>query len=254
MRPAGTNTDVPIPPLAHVACIMDGNRRWAARRSLPENAGHRAGQAAALDVIDAARSVGVRWLTLFAFSSENWHRPGDEVAFLMRLVQSTVRRHALALHAKGIRCRFLGASDPRIPAGLRRDIAALENLTRENRGMTLTAAFGHGGRGDLVQAAQSLIRAGIPAESVTEELFAAHLPLPDTPDVDLVIRTSGEQRISNFMLWQVAYAEWIFPPELWPDFGTEPFLQCLDAFSRRQRRFGARPRTAAHVPTGVNLA
>jgi len=233
---------------------MDGNRRWSARRSLPENAGHRAGQDAALDVIDAARSVGVRWLTLYAFSSENWRRPPDEVAFLMKLVQRTIRRHALGLHAKGIRCRFLGAADPRFPAALRRDIADLENLTRENRGMTLTAAFGHGGRGDLVQAAQSLIRSGIPANAVTEELLAAHLPLPDTPDVDLVIRTSGEQRISNFMLWQVAYAEWIFPPELWPDFGTEPFLRCLDAFSRRQRRFGARPQTTAHVPMGANLA
>ncbi len=233
---------------------MDGNRRWAARRSLPENAGHRAGQDAALDVIDAARSIGVRWLTLYAFSSENWQRPAGEVAFLMRLVQHTVRRHALALHAKDIRCRFLGAADPRIPAVLRRDIADLENLTRDNHGMTLTAAFGHGGRGDLVQAARSLIRAGIPAGAVTEELFAAHLPFPDTPDVDLVIRTSGEQRISNFMLWQVAYAEWIFPPELWPDFGTEPFLRCLDEFSRRQRRFGARPQNAAHVPTGANLA
>jgi undecaprenyl diphosphate synthase len=231
---------------------MDGNRRWAARQSAPENAGHRAGRAAALDVIDAARSVGVRWLTLYAFSSENWHRPPGEVAFLMRLVQHTVRRQALALHAKGIRCRFLGAEDLRIPNALRRDIADLENLTRGNRGMTLTAAFGHGGRADLVQATQSLIRAGIPAEAVTEKLFAAHLPLPDTPDVDLVIRTSGEQRISNFMLWQVAYAEWIFPPELWPDFGTEPFLRCLDDFSRRQRRFGARPHTAAHVPTGAN--
>ena len=233
---------------------MDGNRRWAARRSLPEQAGHRAGQAAALDVIDAARSVGVGWLTLYAFSSENWRRPADEVTFLMRLVQHTIRRHALALHAKDIRCRFLGAYDPRIPASLRRDIADLENLTRENRGMTLTAAFGHGGRGDLVQAAQSLIRTGTPAHAVTEELFAAHLPLADTPDVDLVIRTSGEQRISNFMLWQVAYAEWVFPPQLWPDFGTEPFLHCLDAFSRRQRRFGARPQTTEHVPTGANLA
>lgn len=232
---------------------MDGNRRWAARQSLPEKAGHCAGQAAALDVIDAARSVGVRWLTLFAFSSENWSRPPDEVAFLMRLVQRTVRQHALALHAKGIRCRFLGAEDARIPDSLRRDIADLENLTKDNRGMTLTAAFGHGGRGDLVRAARSLIRTGTPADAVTEEMFAAHLPLPDTPDVDLVIRTSGEQRISNFMLWQVAYAEWIFPPELWPDFGTEPFLQCLDAFGRRQRRFGARPQTAAHAPMGANL-
>ena len=249
---------------------MDGNRRWAALNSLPENAGHRAGQAAALDVIDAARSVGVRWLTLYAFSSENWSRPAEEVAFLMRLVQNTIRRHALALHAKDIRCRFLGTYDPRIPPSLRRDIADLENLTRDNRGMTLTAAFGHGGRGDLIQAARSLIRTGVPADAVTEEMFAAHLPLPDTPDVDLVIRTSGEQRISNFMLWQVAYAEWVFPPELWPEFGTEPFLQCLDAFSRRQRRFGARPQsstnattstathsashTTEHVPTGANLA
>ena len=234
---------------------MDGNRRWAARQFRPDNDGHRAGQAAALDVIDAARSVGVRWLTLYAFSSENWSRPEDEVAFLMRLVQLTIRRHALVLHAKGIRCRFLGAADPRIPAELRRDIADLENLTRDNRAMTLTAAFGHGGRGDLVQAAQSLIRTGTPADAVTEELFAAHLPLSDTPDVDLVIRTSGEQRISNFMLWQVAYAEWIFAPELWPDFGTEPFLHCLDTFSRRRRRFGARPQTAAAtVPTGANRA
>jgi undecaprenyl diphosphate synthase len=233
---------------------MDGNRRWAARESVPENAGHRAGKGAAMDVIDAARSIGVRWLTLYAFSSENWHRPPDEVRFLMRLVQHTVRRHSLALHAKGIRCRFLGAEDSRIPDALRRDIANLENLTRDNRGMTLTAAFGHGGRADLVQAAQSLIRAGTPADAVTEKLFAAHLPLPDTPDVDLVIRTSGEQRISNFMLWQVAYAEWIYPPELWPDFGTDPFLRCLDEFSRRQRRFGARPQTAPHISTGAHCA
>lgn len=233
---------------------MDGNRRWATGRSLPEEAGHRAGQAAALDVIDAAATAGVRWLTLFAFSSENWRRPPDEVEFLMRLVQRTVRRHALALHAKDIRCRFLGADDPRIPAALRRDVEDLENLTRDNRGMTLTAAFGHGGRADLVRAARSLIRTGTPANAVTEELFAAHLPYPDTPDVDLAIRTSGEQRISNFMLWQVAYAEWIFPAELWPDFGTEPFLRCLDAFGHRRRRFGARPLTSANVPTGATLA
>src|SRR5258708_7016805 len=118
-RLAGTNTDVTVLPPTHVACIMDGNRRWAARQSVPDNAGHRAGQAAALDVIDAARSVGVRWLTLYAFSSENWHRPPGEVAFLMRLVQHTVRRHALALHAQGIRRRLLGAGDPPIPQALR---------------------------------------------------------------------------------------------------------------------------------------
>ncbi|GAA2549847.1 polyprenyl diphosphate synthase [Streptomyces sp. NPDC058947] len=222
----------------HVACVMDGNGRWAAQRSLPRTAGHRAAETTVIDVIEAARAAGVGWLSLFAFSTENWSRPNTEIAFLMHLVRRVVRKHAPLLHARGIRCRFLGMTDPRIPPALGRDIADLMTLTEQNRRMTLTVAFDHGGRRDIVEAARSLIRSGVPAEAVTEESFAAHLPFPDTPEVDLVIRTSGEQRISNFMLWQVAYAEWIFPPALWPDFRAPDFLDCLDAYRQRERRFG----------------
>lgn len=226
---------------------MDGNGRWAQQRSLPRSAGHLAAETTVVDVIEAARAAGVEWLSLFAFSTENWRRPGAEVDFLMRLVRRTVRKHAPLLHARGIRVRFLGAGDPRVPAALARDFADLATLTGGNRGMTLTVAFDHGGRHDIVEAARSLIRAGVPADAVTEETFAAHLPQPDTPDVDLVIRTSGEQRISNFMLWQVAYAEWVFPPVLWPDFRAPHFLDCLHAYRRRERRFGA---SAAAHPEG----
>ncbi|MYW46003.1 di-trans,poly-cis-decaprenylcistransferase [Streptomyces sp. SID161] len=228
----------------HVACVMDGNGRWAARRSLPRTSGHRAAETTVIDVIEAARTAGVEWLSLYAFSTENWQRPGTEVDFLMRLVRRVVRKHAPLLHLRGIRCRFLGVADPRIPAPLTRDFADLMTLTGENRGMTLTVAFDHGGRGDIVAAARSLIRSGVPAEAVDERSFAAHLPFPDTPDVDLVIRTSGEQRISNFMLWQVAYAEWIFPSVLWPDFRATHFLECLHTYQQRDRRFGGVPPNA----------
>ncbi|MFJ3440870.1 polyprenyl diphosphate synthase [Streptomyces sp. NPDC086081] len=231
----------------HVACVMDGNGRWAQQRSLPRTLGHRAAETTVIDVIEAARAAGVGWLSLFAFSTENWRRPDTEIVFLMHLVRQVVRKHAPLLHARGIRCRFLGMTDPRIPPELGRDIADLMTLTARNRGMTLTVAFDHGGRRDIVEAARSLMRSGVPAEDVTEEVFAAHLPMPDTPDVDLVIRTSGEQRISNFMLWQVAYAEWLFPPVLWPDFRAPDFLQCLHAYRQRERRFGA-------VPTNKNGA
>ena len=191
-----------------------------------------------IDVIEAARAAGVEWLSLYAFSTENWSRPSAEVDFLMRLVRRVVRKHSVLLHTRGIRCRFLGVTDPRIPPALARDFADLMPLTSGTRGMPLTVAFDHGGRRDIVEAARSLIRSGVPADAVTEQSFAAHLPYPDTPDVDLVIRTSGEQRISNFMLWQVAYAEWVFPPVLWPDFRGPHFLECLHAYQQRDRRFG----------------
>ncbi|MEU5089986.1 polyprenyl diphosphate synthase [Streptomyces sp. NPDC021356] len=222
----------------HVACVMDGNGRWAARRSLPRTSGHRAAETTVIEVIEAARSAGVEWLSLYAFSTENWRRPDTEVDFLMHLVRRVVRKHAPLLLARGIRCRFLGAADSRIPSPLARDFDDLTTLTGANRGMTLTVAFDHGGRGDIVAAARSLIRSGVAAEAVDEREFAAHLPFPDTPDVDLVIRTSGEQRISNFMLWQVAYAEWIFPQVLWPDFRATHFLECLRSYQQRDRRFG----------------
>jgi undecaprenyl diphosphate synthase len=235
-RPAGEDRRSGVP--RHVACVMDGNGRWAARRDLPRTSGHRAAETTVIDVIEAARTAGVGWLSLYAFSTENWRRPSDEVDFLMRLVRRVVRKHAPLLHARGIRCRFLGVADPRIPVPLARDFADLMTLTDPNRGMTLTVAFDHGGRRDIVEAARSLIRNGVSADAVDEQHFAAHLPFPDTPDVDLVIRTSGEQRISNFMLWQVAYAEWVFPPVLWPDFRAPHFLECLHSYQQRNRRFG----------------
>ncbi|MGI5157590.1 polyprenyl diphosphate synthase [Microbispora sp. CA-102843] len=231
----------------HVACVMDGNGRWAAQRSMPRTAGHRAAEAAVIDVIEAAHTAGVEWLSLYAFSTENWRRPAAEVDVLLRLVRRAIRKHALALHTRGIRCRFLGVTDPRIPPALARDIADLMALTRDNRRMTLTVAFDHGGRRDIVEAARSLIRDGVPPEQVTEESFARRLPHPDMPEVDLVIRTSGEQRISNFMLWQVAYAEWVFPRVLWPDFRAEHFWECLEVYRRRDRRFGG---VQAPAPTG----
>ncbi len=225
---------------------MDGNGRWAAQRSLPRTAGHQAAEAAVIDVIEAAHTAGVEWLSLYAFSTENWRRPAAEIDVLLRLVRRAIRKHALSLHARGVRCRFLGVADPRIPPPLARDIADLMALTRDNRRMTLTVAFDHGGRRDIVEAARSLIRDGVPPEQVTEESFARHLPHPDMPEVDLVIRTSGEQRISNFMLWQVAYAEWVFPEVLWPDFRAEHFWECLDVYRRRDRRFGG-----VQVPTAT---
>ncbi|GAA5207734.1 polyprenyl diphosphate synthase [Streptomyces thinghirensis] len=225
----------------HVACVMDGNGRWAQRRSLPRTAGHRAAEATVIDIIEAARSAGVEWLSLYAFSTENWNRPGAEVDYLMRLVRRVVRKHAPLLLARGIRCRFTGAADPRIPHGLARDFDDLTMLTGDNRGMTLTVAFDHGGRRDIVEAARALILSGTPADEVNERLFAEYLPFPDTPDVDLVIRTSGEQRISNFMLWKVAYSEWVFPEVLWPDFRAADFLACLHTYQRRARRFGGLP-------------
>ncbi|MER6261189.1 polyprenyl diphosphate synthase [Streptomyces sp900105245] len=238
-EPAGRPRRVP----RHVACVMDGNGRWAAQRSLPRTSGHHAAETTVIDVIEAARAAGVEWLSLYAFSTENWRRPSTEVDFLMRLVRRVVRKHAPLLHARSIRCRFLGVTDPRIPRPLAEDFADLTTLTGDNPGMTLTVAFDHGGRRDIVEAARSLIRAGVPPEEVTEESFAAHLSFPDTPDVDLVIRTSGEQRISNFMLWQVAYAEWVFPAVLWPDFRAPHFLECLHSYQQRDRRFGDVPPT-----------
>ncbi|WP_333740838.1 polyprenyl diphosphate synthase [Streptomyces sp. IBSBF 2806] len=225
----------------HVACVMDGNGRWAQKRSLPRTAGHRAAETTVIDIIEAARTAGVQWLSLYAFSTENWNRPRTEVDYLMSLVRQVVRKHAPLLLARGIRCRFLGAADPRIPRQLTQDLDDLATLTADNQGMTLTVAFDHGGRRDIVEAAKSLIRNGTSADDVTERLFADHLPFPDTPDVDLVIRTSGEQRISNFMLWQVAYAEWVFPEALWPDFRAPDFLTCLRTYQRRDRRFGGVP-------------
>jgi undecaprenyl diphosphate synthase len=222
----------------HIACIMDGNGRWAASRGADRIDGHAAGEAAILATIDAALDLGVRWLTLFAFSTENWDRPQYEVDFLMEFNSRVIRRHGRRFHNQGVRVRYLGRSDERIPDYVIQDITGIEALTRENRKMTLTFAFDYGGRRDIVRAAQSLIDQKVPSSKVTEALFSAHFQAPDLPDADLVIRTSGEFRLSNFLLWQAAYSELVFLDVLWPDFRARHLREAIDIYSHRNRRFG----------------
>ena len=223
---------------AHVACIMDGNGRWATRRNLRRIDGHAAGEAAILRTVEAAEELGLRWLTLFAFSTENWNRPLDEVRFLMRFNRNVIRKHGTNLHSRNIRVRYMGRRDQRIPPGLVRDMDAVERLTRRNTGMTLTMAFNYGGRAEIVDTFRRMLETGVHPERVDEDLLAHHLPFPDMPDVDLLVRTSGEYRLSNFMLWRCAYAELVFMDVYWPDFGKAHLVDAITIYQQRQRRFG----------------
>ncbi|MFE6685137.1 polyprenyl diphosphate synthase [Streptomyces sp. NPDC057743] len=222
----------------HVACIMDGNGRWAQQRGLPRTLGHKAAESAIDAVIKAALEEEVAWLTLFAFSTENWSRPQEEVSSLMDIGYQFLRNKVHEWHRAGIRFRCLGEPSSRISDGLRQELQYAQQLTQDNDKMTLTVAVNHGGRSEIVRAARNLIEEQVPAEEVTEESFGQHLPKPDMPDVDLVIRTSGEHRLSNFALWRCAYAEFAFPEVLWPDFRAEHFRQALALYAQRQRRFG----------------
>ncbi|GIX17433.1 MAG: isoprenyl transferase [Rhodothalassiaceae bacterium] len=227
----------------HVAIIMDGNGRWAARRGLPRAAGHRAGAEAVREAVKAAADLGVEALTLYAFSSENWKRPADEVRDLMGLLRIYLRREMRALHEENVRIRFIGEHE-----GLAEDIRALmaeaRTLTAANTGLNLVLAINYGARREIVLAARRLAaavaRGEIAPEDIDETRFAAALFLPDLPDPDLVIRTSGEQRLSNFLLWQAAYAELLFLDILWPDFTQATFREAVAEYARRERRFGGR--------------
>ncbi len=223
-------------PPRHVALIMDGNGRWAEQRGCERAVGHAAGEEAVVASVRAAVDNGVSWLTLFAFSTENWRRPQPEVDFLMRLNQQVIRNNIRAWHAMDVRMRFLGVADARIPKRVHEDIAFVEDLTRGNTTLTLTVALDHGGQGDLARAARSIVAHGVPADQITEDTLAGHMQFPDLPDVDLLVRTSAEHRLSNFLLWQAAYAELVFLDVLWPDFRAEHFRQVLDLYHRR--RFG----------------
>ena len=227
----------------HVAIIMDGNGRWAKARGLPHVAGHRKGADAVRATVKAARELGLPYLTLFAFSSENWRRPADEVRDLMSLLKLYLRREIADLHRNGIRVRFIGDRN-----GLSDDICALmdqaEETTRGNVALTLVIALNYGGQAEIVRAAQRLAEEAAagrldPAE-IDENSFARHMDLPDVPPPDLLIRTSGEQRLSNFLLWQAAYAELLFDETLWPDFGLDQLQQAIETFGQRERRFGGR--------------
>ena len=222
----------------HVACVMDGNGRWAERRGLARTDGHAAGEEALFDTIEGAREIGIRWLTAWAFSTENWRRPPDEVRFLMGVNESLLVRRRDELHDKNVRVRFLGRRDWRVPRRVLRRMDETTELTRDNTGMTLTMAFNYGGRAEIVDAVKSLMDAGVPAGKVTEKRLRDHLYAPDLPEPDVVVRTSGEYRISNFMLWELAYSELVFTDVLWPDFRREHLFDAIREYQGRDRRFG----------------
>ena len=218
---------------------MDGSGRWARKRGLPIAAGHRAGTRALRKVVEAAIDLGVQSLTVYAFSTENWSRPREEVDTLMEIFSETIDREFPDLVRQGVRVRFIGRRD-RAPETLRRKIAGLERQTAENDSLNLWIAFDYGGRAEIVEAARRLAESGIDPREIDENTFAANLHAPELPDPDLLIRTSGELRVSNFLLWQLAYAELVFVDRLWPDFGERDLREALAAYARRRRRFGGR--------------
>jgi undecaprenyl diphosphate synthase len=222
-----------------VAIIMDGNGRWAQGRRLPTAAGHRAGTRALRRTVEAAIDLGVRSLAVYAFSTENWTRPQDEVEALMEIFGETIERELPDLARQGVHVRFIGRRD-RAPAELLARMEALEEETVANDRLQLWIAFDYGGRAEVVEAARRIVESGVDADDVDEALFAANLYEPAMPDPDLLIRVSGEQRISNFLLWQVAYAELVFVDVLWPDFGESELRAALEEYASRNRRFGGR--------------
>jgi undecaprenyl diphosphate synthase len=229
---------------AHIAIIMDGNGRWAKARGMPRLAGHRAGVEALRNTVRAAGDIGIEWLTVYAFSSENWSRPKSEVSDLMGLLKIFIRRDLAELHQNGVRVRIIGDRN-----GLSPDIGSLldeaEALTQSNRSLNLVIAFNYGGRDEIVRAAKKIARATeaglIAAEEVTPDMFSEYLDTAGIPDPDLVIRTSGELRLSNFLLWQAAYSEFIFLPCYWPDFSRNDLIEAIRTYAARDRRYGGVP-------------
>ena len=222
-----------------VAIILDGNSRWAEQRNLPTAEGHRAGTRALRRVVETAIDLGIEALTVYAFSTENWSRPDEEVSALMEIFDETIDRELPDLAAEGVRTRFIGRRD-RAPAELRARMEEMERQTIANDRIGLWIAFDYGGRDEVVEAARRLVADGVPAEGVDERALAERMYDPELPDPDLLIRTSGERRISNFLLWQGAYAELVFTDRLWPDFGPDDVREAVEEYARRRRRFGGR--------------
>jgi len=226
---------------SHVACVMDGNGRWAQKRGLPRTEGHRAGEEALFDTICGAVELGLPWFTVYAFSTENWRRPPDEVRFLLSVVSDNLLlRRRDDLNQMGVRIQFIGRRDWRVPRRVLRRMDESVELTRRNKGMTFTVAFNYGGRAELIDAIKSMIDDGVSSRQVDEKMIKAHLYAPKMPDPDLVIRTSGEFRLSNFLIWELAYSELVFTDVLWPDFRREHLAEAVREFQRRERRFGGR--------------
>ena len=223
----------------HVAAVMDGNGRWAQQRGLKRTDGHAAGEEALFDTVDGAIELGLDWFTVYAFSTENWKRPPDEVRYLMGFNKGILERHAEDLNERNVRIRFIGRRDWRAPRGVLRRIDWATELTQHNTGMTFTVAFNYGGRAEIVDAVKALVATGVKADKIDEKAIRRHLYDSQMPDPDLVIRTSGEYRISNFLLWELAYSELVFTDVLWPDFRREDLFEAVREFQRRDRRFGA---------------
>ncbi|HSK95882.1 MAG TPA: polyprenyl diphosphate synthase [Euzebyales bacterium] len=227
---------------AHVAIIMDGNGRWAAQRGLPRNAGHEAGEHALFDTVEGALELGLPWLTVYAFSTENWRRPPGEVRFIMNFNRDLLRRRADELDERQVRVRFVGRMSRRIPASLRKLMIDTEDRTAHHRRLTLQIAFNYGARAELTDAARRLAveaaEGRIDPDKIDEAAVQQYLYTADAPDVDLLIRTSGEQRISNYLLWQAAYAELVFTEVYWPDFDRSHLRAAIAEYQRRSRRFG----------------
>ncbi len=224
-------------PPKHVAIIMDGNGRWAISRGLPRIAGHRAGTENLRRVLEGCGELGIKYLTLYAFSTENWGRPLEEVRGLMRILEDVIDSELQELVEEGVQLRHLGRLDQLDPR-LRKKVLEAVEMTRHNDRLILNIAFNYGGRDEIVTAIKHMIDDGIPSEEVTAELVSKYLYTRDVPDPDLVIRTSGELRISNFLIWQAAYAEWYFTPVYWPDFDKEELKKAVEEFASRERRYG----------------
>ncbi|MDE0065332.1 MAG: polyprenyl diphosphate synthase [Acidimicrobiaceae bacterium] len=222
----------------HIACVMDGNGRWAQARGLPRTEGHRAGEHSLFEVVEASLEIGVEWLTVYAFSTENWRRPRDEVRFLVNFNEEILVRRRDELNERGVRIRFVGRRDWRVPKRLIRRMDEASDLTRGNRGLTFTIAFNYGGRAEIVDAVRRIAASGVAPEKITETTIARNLYDPEMPDPDLVIRTSGEYRISNFLLWELAYSELVFTDTPWPEFQRQEFFAAIREFQDRDRRFG----------------
>ena len=232
-QPSSQNRNVPV----HVAIIMDGNGRWAKQRGLPRLEGHRVGVDRIQRVLETLGTQGVKYVTLYAFSTENWNRPQEEVAGLLDILQDALQQQARALHENNVRIFHIGKLD-RLSPGLQEAVNQVQELTSNNTGINLNVAFDYGGRDEILEAVRRILRDGIPAERLDQEMFGQYLYTAHCPDPDLIIRTGGEQRISNFLLWQSAYSEYYYTPTLWPDLDSAELEQVLESFSSRQRRFG----------------
>ena len=221
----------------HVAIIMDGNGRWATEKGLPRVSGHRAGTENLREVIEAAAEFGIQYLTIFAFSTENWTRPPEEVQGLMRIFRTMLDRELKNLHENGVQLRHLGCLD-KIDQVLQEKVEEAIELTKDNQTLVLNVAFNYGGRDEILRAVKRMLADGLDPDAVDEKTFDDYLYTSQSPDPDLIIRTSGEFRLSNFLIWQGAYSEWLFTPTYWPDFGREDLLNALTAFNQRERRYG----------------